>query len=102
VGDELAEGPHEEEGDEAAEGVGEHDRRPRGVQASARPEEEADADGAADRDHVDLAAGQPLVVAGIAVVDDGAAVGERLLADVFVLGVGHANPLWFRVMQRLN
>jgi hypothetical protein len=55
--------PHQQVGDHTGNGVGEDQRRARGGQASAGPHEQTDADGAAHRDHRDVAAAQGLLIA---------------------------------------
>ena len=66
VEDQLAEGPDDEEGEDAADEVGECERRARVVQAAAGSQEESGADRAADGDHVDVTGLEVLAVAGVA------------------------------------
>ena len=62
VHEQFAERPHDEEDDQAGDGVHE-DQAGSGLgDGLARAEEEAGADGAADRDHLDLAAAEPALV----------------------------------------
>ena len=62
VEEQFAERPHDEEDDHAREGV--HEDEAGAGLGDVRPgaQEEADADGAADRDHLDLAAAEPALV----------------------------------------
>ena len=92
--DEFAQGAQDEEGEEAADGVGDHEGGACGVEAAAGAEEQAGADGAADRDHLDLPRLQALVVALILRVKErlrGMGVAAVGLAQInLVIGVvGH-------------
>ncbi|MNE76068.1 hypothetical protein D3C80_1722810 [compost metagenome] len=53
--DHLAELAHDQEGDEAGDGIAEDHRRPGGLQHPGRAEEQAGTDGAAQGDQLDVA-----------------------------------------------
>ncbi len=68
--DQFAEGAQDQEGEEAADGVGDDEGGAGGVEPAAGAEEQAGADGAADRDHLDLPRLQALVVALVLRVEE--------------------------------
>ena len=104
--DEFAQGAQDEEGEEAADGVGDHEGGACGVEAAAGAEEQAGADGTADRDHLDLPRLQALVVAlilrvkerfgGMRLGRDGMVRDGRLSSGA-LLGIGHGGSFGFRL-----
>ncbi len=61
----LAERPQDEEDEDAADRVDDEQPGARRCEPSAGAEEEAGADGAAERDHLDLTVLERLVIAGV-------------------------------------
>jgi len=59
---ELTQRPQDEEDEQSAHGIDDEQPRPCGVQAAAGPHEQAGADRAADRDHLQLSRFEALVV----------------------------------------
>ena len=67
---ELAQSAHHEEGEDSADGIGEHQSRPAVLESPAGTHEKTRADGAANGDHLQVAVLQRLVVSGVAAVPD--------------------------------
>ena len=67
---ELAQSTHHEEGEDSADGIGEHQSRPAVLESPAGTHEKTRADGAANGDHLQVTVLQRLVVAGVAAVPD--------------------------------
>jgi hypothetical protein len=79
VQDEFAERSHHEEGEHAAERVGDEQGRSRGGEPAAGAQEEPRADGTSDGDHVDVPRLEGLAVALVTGINMSAC--RRLLAD---------------------
>jgi hypothetical protein len=105
VEDQFAEGAQDQEGEEAADGVGDDQGRAGGVEPAAGAEEQAGADRAADGDHLDLPRLEALVVAlvlGMKKVFGGVCLGrDRMVSDRRVRGgalwgIGHGGSFGYR------
>ncbi|MNI21057.1 hypothetical protein D3C73_745600 [compost metagenome] len=88
----FAEGAEDQESEETTDCVGDNEGGTSCVESAAGAQEQARADCAADRDHLDLARLEVLVIAGVLLVE-GFLAGVRLGRDRVVRnGVGHWNP----------